>query len=198
MAFLRSYAFAGDPMRLGPKRKQAAAGPRAKAARKSAIRVRRLMRMQGDPFLGMVPAAAVAAAPLMGKAMKGLQGAAAGIGGWLQSQQGKAALRGLGGMVGLGGPQTRAPAGFMPGGFDLGPAPRGARAFGGGGGGGGRRSMNVANVKALRRGIRRLEGFKTLVKRVDKLLPSGAKMRQSSGSSGARGHKRGCRCVACR
>lgn len=32
-------------------------------------------------------------------------------------------------------------------------------------------SMNVANAKALGRSLRRLEGFKSLVKRVEKILP---------------------------
>jgi hypothetical protein len=34
-----------------------------------------------------------------------------------------------------------------------------------------RRSMNVANVKALRRGLRRVEGFEKLVKRIEKAYP---------------------------
>jgi hypothetical protein len=44
-----------------------------------------------------------------------------------------------------------------------------------GGGGGGRRTINPANVKALRRALRRFDGFSNLVKRVNKFLPTGAK-----------------------
>jgi hypothetical protein len=193
MAFMRSYAMmAGDPLgRMLPKRKQAYAGPRVKASRKAQIRIRRSFRYQGDPFLGMAPAAAAAAAPAMGKALRGLKGAAAGIGSWLGSAAGKQALGKLAGVFGMGGP------GALP---KLSPGITGISlpgAVGAGGGGGGRRSMNVANVKALRRSLRRLEGFKNLVKRVDKLMPSGAKIRSSS-SSRPRGHKRGCRCATCR
>lgn len=46
---------------------------------------------------------------------------------------------------------------------------------GGGGGGGKRRSINPANTKALRRALRRFDGFSNLVKRVNKFLPTGAK-----------------------
>jgi len=42
----------------------------------------------------------------------------------------------------------------------------------GGGGGGKRRSINPTNVKALRRSLRRFEGFGNLVKRVNKMLPA--------------------------
>jgi hypothetical protein len=40
-----------------------------------------------------------------------------------------------------------------------------------GGGGGGRRTINPANVKALKRSLRRVERFGSLVKRVNSLLP---------------------------
>lgn len=46
---------------------------------------------------------------------------------------------------------------------------------GGVGGGGKRRSINPANTKALRRALRRFDGFSNLVKRVNKFLPTGAK-----------------------
>jgi hypothetical protein len=39
------------------------------------------------------------------------------------------------------------------------------------GGGGKRRSMNMANIKALKRGLRRVEGFEKIVKRVYKAYP---------------------------
>lgn len=58
------------------------------------------------------------------------------------------------------------------------------------------RKVNPANVKALRRGIRRLEGFQKLVKSVEKAYP---RLRSSHASHGhAKGHKAGCKCVACR
>ena len=64
-------------------------------------------------------------------------------------------------------------------------------------GGGGRRSMNVTNVHALKRGLRRLEGFEKLVKRIEKQYP---RIKRATGhaSSGRPGHKAGCRCVACK
>lgn len=58
------------------------------------------------------------------------------------------------------------------------------------------RKVNPANVKALRRGIRRLEGFQKLVKSVEKAYP---RLRGAAHShSHAKGHKAGCKCVACR
>lgn len=67
---------------------------------------------------------------------------------------------------------------------------------GGGGGGGGRRSINPANVKALKRGLRRVEAFEKMVKRVEKAYP---RMKRATGHAPAhRGHKAGCKCVACR
>jgi hypothetical protein len=59
-----------------------------------------------------------------------------------------------------------------------------------------RRTMNPANVRALRRSLRRVEGFEKLVKRVEKMYP---RMRRAHGSAAApRGHKRGCKCATCR
>lgn len=57
--------------------------------------------------------------------------------------------------------------------------------------GGARRTMNPANVRALRRSIRRVEGFQKLVKRVEKQFPP---MRRAQRS----GHSTGCRCIACK
>ena len=60
-----------------------------------------------------------------------------------------------------------------------------------------RRSMNPANVKALRRGLRRVEGFEKLVTKVHKLYPRLA--RASAGGRARRaGHRAGCKCVGCR
>lgn len=53
----------------------------------------------------------------------------------------------------------------------LGQAILGTGAKGGGKMGGHRRSMNFANVRALRRGLRRVEGFEKLVHRVQKAYP---------------------------
>ena len=64
-------------------------------------------------------------------------------------------------------------------------------------GGGHSRRMNPANVKALRRGIRRVEGFQKLAKSVFKAFPA---MKHGAGMAPAHrgGHKAGCRCVACK
>lgn len=61
-------------------------------------------------------------------------------------------------------------------------------------GGGRRRGMNPANVKALRRSMRRVEGFQKLVKRVEKAFPKMRAHRIVRSS----GHRHGCRCVACK
>lgn len=64
----------------------------------------------------------------------------------------------------------------------------------GGGFGGGHRKMNPANVKAIRRATRRLDGFEKLVKRVMPHLLT----KHRTGASHPRAHKRGCRCVVCK
>ncbi len=58
-----------------------------------------------------------------------------------------------------------------------------------------RRAMNPANVKALRRGLRRVEGFEKLVARVHKAYP---RLTRSARTVRTGGHRPGCRCVACR
>ena len=63
--------------------------------------------------------------------------------------------------------------------------------------GGRRRSMNPTNVKALRRSIRRVEGFTKLVKRVERQFPKMIHARSGSRSGSPR-HRTGCRCVVCR
>jgi len=62
-----------------------------------------------------------------------------------------------------------------------------------------RRAVNPANVKALRRSVRRVESFQHLVKTVERAFPPlrHARHMQASGSRG-RGHKAGCGCFACR
>lgn len=59
--------------------------------------------------------------------------------------------------------------------------------------GGGRRHVNPANVKALRRSIRRIGSFQRLVKSVEKHYP-----RLRAGRVGGRAHGAGCKCVVCR
>jgi hypothetical protein len=66
MAFMRMYGMrqAGDPGRLAPKRKSAAAGPRQKAGRKRAVRANRAKRAGGGGFdFGSLGMAALGALP---------------------------------------------------------------------------------------------------------------------------------------
>lgn len=57
-----------------------------------------------------------------------------------------------------------------------------------------RRHTNPANVKALRRSIRRLEGFEKLVKSVERAFP---RLKRAHAHH-SHGHKPGCGCVACK
>jgi len=61
----------------------------------------------------------------------------------------------------------------------------------------GTRTMNVANVRALKHGIRRLDGFQKLVSRVEKAFPR-LKAGRHASSHARKGHKAGCKCVGCR
>lgn len=61
-----------------------------------------------------------------------------------------------------------------------------------------RRSMNPANTKALRRSIRRVEGFERLVKSVYRAFPRLKPHAGGHGGARMRGHKSGCGCVGCR
>jgi hypothetical protein len=126
MAFMRMYGMrAGDPGRLHPRRKQAAAGPRVKAGRKRAVRAKRAARGGGFDF-GALAGAAAGGIPFVG-------GAAGNVIEQLTHRKG-------------GGTEA-------------------------GGKEGKRRRANPANVKALRRSLRRVEGFGHLVARVNRLLP---------------------------
>lgn len=71
------------------------------------------------------------------------------------------------------------------------PAIHGHRGFGH------HRKMNFANVKALRRASRRAEGFQRLVQSVYRGFPA-LRPHTPARAHHSRGHKRGCRCVACR
>jgi hypothetical protein len=60
------------------------------------------------------------------------------------------------------------------------------------------RAMNPANIKALRRSMRRVEGFEKVVKRVEKMFPrlkhamhGGVRVHHSS-------HRAGCKCATCK
>jgi hypothetical protein len=141
MAFMRMYGMQGDPgPRPAPRRKSAAAGPRAKAARKRVVRGQRATRAQhGAP---------------KGPGKK--KGGGLNLGQLVNNDRVQAAISQLrgGNLAGAAGSAI----------FGSGKA-------GGGGGGGHRRSVNPANVKALRRSLRRVEGFGRLVSRVNKMLP---------------------------
>ncbi len=190
MAFTRMYGYSpwmGDPKPAGgSRRKAAASGPRAKAEKKQDVRNARAQRAPkpNNTPKGRGPSTRKRQGPDIGK----LAGQAAG---WVGQNAGT---------LWSAAQQVRNPATAMKQ-FD--PSMFAAAAAGihpgrTPGAGGGHRGMNVTNVKALKRGIRRLEGFKKLVKRVDKLLPMGARMASSHGHSRRPGHKAGCKCVGCR
>lgn len=142
MAFMRAYGMQGDPgPRPAPRRKSAAAGPRAKAARKRVVRGQRAVR--GSQGASKAP----------GKKKKGgtldLSGALGRTGDLLSQLK-------SGNLLGAAGTFAKGPGNI----FKHGAA-----------GGGGRRTINAANVKALRRSLRRVERFGALVSRVNKMLP---------------------------
>ncbi|HEV8266062.1 MAG TPA: hypothetical protein VGQ06_14025, partial [Gemmatimonadales bacterium] len=174
--------YMGDPApKPARKRKGAASGPRAKAEKKRAKRRERSQR-KGDSLgtkigksIGVGAKATAAALPGLLEAFKsgGPTGAMAHMAGGVPTNAEDAALAEM--AAALGGR-------------------KGARGFGGK-----RRTMNPANVKALRRGIRRIEGFQHLVKRVNKMFPA---MRghatTSSSPRRSKGHRAGCGCVVCK
>lgn len=191
MAFTRMYGYdySGDPAtkKLPPKRKSAGAGPKAKAQRKAAVRQNRNARKGG--FDGKKFAAG---AKKFGKAALGFGQAALPFALELVPGGGlvRGAARGAGAIANQmnqqGLPDFQMPkGGRMPRGF----------------GGGHRRTMNPANVKALKHSLRRLEGFAKLVKRVEKMMPKGTRHAIHGHSAPAgrmRNHKAGCKCVGCR
>ncbi|HKW42520.1 MAG TPA: hypothetical protein VJN39_14825 [Gemmatimonadales bacterium] len=167
--FARAYGYdMGDPGAPRPqkKRKAAGAGPKAKAAKKANVRTQRAQR-------------AVAKAAPAAKGKRGKKGGGVAIdpdlaGGLMEFAQGQ--LQGQqegGGLFGALGLRGK----------------KGGAAFGGH-----RRTMNVANVKALRRSMRRVEGFEKLARRV---MPHVFRHSRSGSRAKASGHKRGCKCVVC-
>lgn len=143
MAFMRMYGMQGDPgPRPAPRRKSAAAGPRAKAGRKRMVRAQRAARAS--------------------------QGAPKGPG---KKARGRGIDLGALARGGMDIAQQFVPGGAIASKLGLnvsGLLPKGAK----GGGGGARRTRNPANVKALRKALGRVEGFGRLVKRVNKMLPT--------------------------
>jgi len=181
IAFARSYGLdVGDP--AAPRRKGASAGPKSKAKAKATARTAKATGTKTPK-----PKAKQA----KGKGGKGK------IGGLIDA----IATHGpeLGGLIsqipGVGGlTKYNDPAVI-------------ARQMGfGGGRGGHRRSMNPTNVKALRRSIRRLEGFSRVIKSVRKAARGlkgdviGGQHHHAAAhpARGRRGHKAGCGCFACK
>lgn len=181
--------YMGDPGAPKParKRKTAGSGPRVKAQKKKAKRKERAAR-KGESFASKVGKSLGTGAKAVGAALPDLL-AALKSGGPLGGMA-HMATAGPGGanaedaalaemMAAMGGKKPKGAAGFR----------FGAK----------RRTMNPANVKALRRGIRRVEGFQKLVKRVNKMFPAlrGPTTMRSSPRR-ARGHRAGCGCVVCK
>lgn len=137
MAFMRAYGMmAGDPgPRPAPRRKSAAAGPRAKAGRKRVVRAQRAARggVHKNVSKGKGPGLDY------GAIASKLAGGIPFVGGAAEELLGQVTQKGKGGAAA--------------------------------GGGKSRRSTNPANVKALRRSLRRVERFGHLVARVNRLLP---------------------------
>lgn len=191
LAFARAYGWAGDPAPKAKPGKLAKAGspPSVHAAAKKTNRKKKVTGT-ADPRGGAdkrrgakKPAFNLGASAGAGLAAVG-RGLKAGGPAALQALQ-HADLMGLFGATQAGNraADVRGLKGFQMGGHH--------------------KRINPANVKALRRGIRRLEGFEKLVKSVRKAAGGlrGVVMAPAHGSRGyrpARGHRAGCRCVACK
>lgn len=193
MDFARSFGLiAGDP---GPRRKGAAAGPKAKAKAKAQHRANK--HAKGAAAHGHAKGKRKGKAKGPTIDWNALGEAAAGavpvVGGLASEVYRQVAANAAGGADQQDG---ATPIDSHP---DFGtfgaPAHGGARAHGFGGH---RRRTNPANVHALRRSIRRLESFEKLVRKV---TPHLAALRGHAGGGGghrkARGHKAGCRCAVC-
>ena len=194
--FDEEMLWAGDPRRPRParKRKNAGSGPKAKAAKKAQKRAERQARAQRGSGGGK---------KRRGKKGKGISMPdLSGVDwGGIAENTGRFARGALKDVPGLGGGirelEEQGELGATPtwggagGTFRV---PKGARGFGARH----RRTMNPANVKALRRSVRRIEGFEKLVKRV---MPHLVKRHKSGGGGGhsrAKGHRSGCGCAVCK
>jgi hypothetical protein len=168
--FARSYGYeVGDPGST-PRRKSAAAGPKMKAAKKASKRATK--RAGGGGMTG----------PQKRRPRGGARGrkvVGPDIAGGLAELAGKVGPEGLAALTSAASGRRKGSA---------------ASAFGMGKS----RRTNVANVKALRRSLRRVDGFAKLAKKVQKDAAGILRHvdRQPRAVRG-RGHKAGCRCVVC-
>lgn len=194
MNFARSYGYdLGDPApKPGHRRKGAAAGPKHKAEKKAQ---KRAAKGAQHVVHGKAPKKGKKKGKGLGATLAGLdygalaQAAASGIpiaGGVASELIGQ--MHGGAAQPGAGGPDF--------GTFDAGAVAGHIGAHGAHGFGHKRRSMNPANVHALRRSMRRMEGFERLVKRVAPHLLTAHKSHRHHSSTG--GHKAGCRCAVCK
>lgn len=191
MSFARMYGYddwSGDPKPV-PKRKQAASGPKAKAKRKANVRQNRAAKKGGarGPDWQKIGAQA----KRFGKGALDVGGKVLPYALELVPGSGiaRAGIRAAGSMMQRPGAEDFA---LPAGGFAM---PRGKRVPGFGGK---RHTMNPTNVKALKRSIRRLEGFQKVVKRVAKMLPPAARHTLTGSAPSHRGHKAGCKCFGCK
>ena len=170
--FRRAYYMlddeAGDP---GSRRKAAGSGPKQKAKKKQQTRAKKAA--------GVKRTGPEKRRPSGGSLGKKIGGALSSFDPSVLGDLGR--IAGKSGLLGKGRRMTEF--GIVPGGM----------------GAGRRRRINPTNVKALKRAARRFEGFEKVVKTVRKSIGGAARAAGAGAArSGRRGHKRGCRCVACR
>lgn len=199
LGFARSYGMdVGDAPHPGHRRKMAMAGPKAKAQKKSVRRQAKLSgaalaahnRAQGRRGLGANLLRGLAGASAMsdkvvgfvGSHMPGPMGAAYNAATAAAGGQGGAYDAAFDEAVGAGATPAQAH------GHALRHAGLGRK----------RHAMNPSNVHALRRSMRRLDGFAKLVKRVTPWLLAGKRSSHGGAVAHRKGHKPGCGCVACR
>lgn len=183
LAFARMYGYeAGDPGKSS-KRKAAAAGPKAKAKAKKNKRAAKAGKAAAHAsgakskgkgiskkHLDMLKKAGGIGAQILLGAGKDVPG----LGGAISAAQD---MGYLGGAPGLDATPIAVPAGMgAPGAFHI---PGMHRK---------RHTMNPANVKALRRSIRRLEGFEKLVKHVERAFP---RLKRAHHGAPAAPHRKG-------
>jgi hypothetical protein len=183
MDFARGYGLEqGDP--AGSKRKSAGAGPKHKAARKAEHRAamhapklkgHQKRRGKGGFHLDLHQVARTAAGYLPV------------AGGLAQSALDAAHQHDV--------ESAAASGGDLFGGATLGAMPAHVRHDMGMGGH--RKKRNFANVRALRHALGRVEGFERIVKSIEKAYPR-LKRGATHHAAKHRGHKAGCKCVACR